>query len=279
MLKYNKLIIIIGEWVDEMKLNMKKLLPIVAFGLVSAFTLTGCGITEMTDSQERIIAEYAADVLIHYDASYYDMFAEEPKIKDETQNVAEADEKEEEKTAAPKPQAPTSEPTSTPEPTASPEELTGEAVTGNVVQQDVTPLDVGNIFGLDKMEISFKDLKIVDKYPDVADNQLAFQVTATSGHRLMVLTFDILNVADVASNCNIIGQNIKFRVCVNDTDYLSVQKTLLADDFAQMNVTLQPHENKTGVVVCQVPSDYNTDVTSLSLVVRTGGEDKIVKLK
>lgn len=265
-----------------MNLNKKKLLKIAAFSLTSAFCLSGCGVVEMTESQEKVIAEYAANVLIHYDASYYEMFAEEPKIKDETQEaVADANTAEPAETAVP--ETPTVEPeatpAATPEPTQNPEEMTGEAVTGNVVQQSTTPLDVGKLFGLDKIEISYKNLTIVDKYPEASDGQPAFQVNASDNHKLIVLSFDIVNTDDIASACDILDQNVKFRVCVNNSDYLSVQKTLLNEDLSQINTTLQPHENKTAVVVCEVPADYNPEITSLSLIVRTGGEDKTVVLK
>lgn len=267
-----------------MNLNKKKVLTVAAFGVTCAFALSGCEVVDMTDSQEKIIAEYAADVLIHYDASYYDMFAEEPRIVDNMQESSESDDE----SAISETQTPqssavasvqTPEVTASPEPDNTQEEVTGEPVTANVAQQSISPLDVGKMFGLDKVEISYKDLKIVDKYPDVSENEMAFQMSASENHKLMVLTFDVLNTADLAVNCNILGQNVKFRVCVNDKDYLSVQKTLLSDDLSQMNVTIQPHENKTAVVVCQVPSDYNPEISSLSLVVRIGGEDKTVKLK
>lgn len=264
-----------------MKLNKKKILC-TALGMMSIFSLTGCGIKEMSDSETKVIAQYAADVLMHYDASYYDMFAEEPKIKDETVSAEQSAEPKEtkapvEQTQTPAPVEQTQQPSTM---DAAQVEATGEQATAQVAQNlGMTPIEVGNIFGLDKVEISYKSVNIVDKYPEAADNQLAFQMEATQGQKLLVVSFNLYNTANVTSNCNILGQNVKFRVCINDTDNLSVQKTLLLDDLSQMNITLQPNESKNAVAVCQVPADYNPEISSLSLIVRTGGEDKVVKLK
>lgn len=265
-----------------MKLKRNNFIKISALGLLSLLTISGCGITDMSEAQTKVIAEYAADVLIHYDASYYDMFAEEPKIKDKTETADNtSDVESSQPTVMPK-----IEPTAEPEPVNLenvPSEPTGEAIedektnTQDEQQQKVVPLEVGKIFGLENVEISYKSSSIVDKYPE--SDQPVFQMDASEGHKLLVITLNLLNLSDQTSNCNILGQNIKFRVCINDSDYLSVQKTLLTDDLSQLNITLQPEESRDAVVVCQVPNDYNPEISSLSLIVRTGGEDKVVKFK
>ncbi len=271
-----------------MKKKNRNFVKLTAVGFASVFMLSGCGITNMTDEQVKVIADYAADVLVRYDASYYDRFAEE-KIRSEEEdstivasNETQSPATNQPATEVPKTEDPKKSTESTTQPDAAsqiPVETAAPEDPANVADSDVTPMDVGKIFGLEDVEISYRGYDVVDKYPDVGEDQLAFQMKATENHKLFVFKFEILNTSSEARNCNILGQNIKFRVRVNDTENLSVQKTLLADDLSQVNTVLQSMENKTGVVVCQVPSDYNPEISTLSLVVRTGGEDKVIKLQ
>lgn len=271
-----------------MKKKNRNFVKLTAVGFASVFMLSGCGITKMTDEQMKVIADYAADVLVRYDASYYDRFAEEKRRSEEEDNTLLASnetappETKQPATEMPKSEAPqiSAEPVVQPDAaTPAPVNTAAPADPANVADSGVTPMEVGKIFGLDDVEISYRGYDVLDQYPDVGSDQLAFQMKATENHKLYVFKFEILNTSSEARNCNILGQNIKFRVRVNDTENLSVQKTLLADDLSQINAVLQSMESKTGVVVCQVPSDYNPEVSALSLVVRTGGEDKVIKLQ
>ena len=54
---------------------MKKLWCLLAI-LVLSVTLTGCGV-ELSDEENRVIAEYAADLLLKYDRDYTSSLVEE----------------------------------------------------------------------------------------------------------------------------------------------------------------------------------------------------------
>lgn len=266
-----------------MRAKNRKIAGLFGMGALLVFSVSGCQIKEMTDSEVKVIANYAADVLISYDASYYDRFAEEEYIKkDDTkeENVAESTTQPAVQTE--QVQENVAENTVVPEVTQEAAESIEAVVPqeANVADNAVSPREVGELFGLKDVEIAYIGYEVLQEYPVATqDQQLAFQMKATENHKLMVFSFNILNVAGEARNCNILGQNVKFRMRINDTENLTVQKTLLLDDLAQMNVVLQPMETKKGVVICQVPTEYNPEISTISMVIRTGGEDHVIKLQ
>lgn len=265
-----------------MSRKSRSLVKVSGISIALMFMMSGCGIKDMSDSQMKVIANYAADVLIRYDASYYEKFAGENKknqSQEEDNIVADNETVVPEITTEPAvvTETPQAEETVQADAQATPDNTVVQQ--GNVADNDVSPMDIGELFGLKDVEISYTGCEMVQQYPDASDGELAFQVSASDNHKLLVFSFELVNTSSESRNCNILGQNVKFRMTVNDTDNISVMKTLLLDDLSQMNVVLQPMESKKGVVICQVPADYNADVNSLSMVIRTGGEDHTIKLK
>lgn len=277
---YGKIIKKILKWVSMMK--KKKILGFAAFSFGSLFLLSGCGMKELTDAESRVIASYAADVLLSYDASYEKQFVIE--ASDVTDPPAEAEDLEQKKTE--KPAKKNNENTAT-QPSQEP---TQQLSTQIPQQPDVadqpdntpqeaamTPAKVAEVFGLKNIEITYKGYEVMQKYPAADDAQLTFQMQASEDHKLVIFSFDLTNVGSESANCNLIGQNLKFRMSVNDV-YINAQKTLLQDDLSQLNIVLQPQETRRGVIVCQVPSDFEPQTENLSLLVRTGGEDISIPL-
>lgn len=265
-----------GKRLETVSMQKKKKLAIAGIVLLGASMLSGCGIVDMTEAESRLIAGYAADVLIRYDKSYVERFAED----DDSMKV-EPDSIQAEATPTP---APTEQPTEVP--TVAPTEIVAddnmmapEHDKAQVVVQEMSPAKVGEIFGLNGIEITYAGCQNLQSYPVTEADQLAFQVEATNGNKLLVYSFDLTNVLSNPQNCNLIGQNLKFRIRINGTDMLNAQKTLLLDDLSQLNLVLNPREAKRGVIVCQVAGDYNPEITSVELIVRTGGQDYTIPLQ
>lgn len=269
-------------------MKKKKILGFAAFSFGSLFLMSGCGMKELTDAESRVIASYAADVLLSYDASYEKQFVME--ASDVTDPPEEVDDSKQQKTEKPankkndnataqSSQEPTQQlSTQIPAQANISEQPSVAKQPDNATQEAaMTPEKVAEVFGLKNIEITYKGYEVVQKYPDVDDAQLTFQMQASENHKLVIYSFDLTNVGSESANCNLLGQNLKFRMSVNDK-YINAQKTLLQDDLSQLNIVLQPQETRRGVIVCQVPSDYEPQTENLSLLVRTGGEDISIPL-
>lgn len=267
-------------------MKKKKTLVLAALSFSGILFLSGCGMTELTDAESRVIASYAADVLLSYDASYAKQFVME--ATNETEPPKEKTDSKKNKTKEPAKENnknETAKSTQTPAPPAATQPVGQQDVAqqpdapteGESSSQAMTPAKVAEVFGLKNIEISYKGYEVMQKYPAADGGQLTFQMQASENHKLLIYSFDLTNVGTESANCNMIGQNLKFRMSVDDI-YINAQKTLLQDDLSQLNVVLQPQETKRGVIVCQVPADYEPQTNNLSLVVRTGGEDISIPL-
>ena len=152
---------------------------LTAIGVASVIMLSGCGITEMSDAQMKLISDYAADVLIRYDASYYDRFAKEKdseKVEDNT--VTASNETEPPKTKVPDQENAVTENPVTEQPAATEEpvnnttpahENSPESAPSNQEPVPAVPVmapgDIGKLFGFKDVEVSYKGYEILDKYP------------------------------------------------------------------------------------------------------------------
>lgn len=255
---------------------MKKKLLISLATVFMVGLVSGCSAgTDLTDKERMLIAEYAADVMLRYDKNY------NAKYTDETEETIMA-------VVSDSP-TPTPEPimdivaTETPVITKTPE-VTQEVIpdqnvpdTTPQISTGMSPLELGKLFGLEGVELNYQGMEAVPSYPQT--DELNFKVDATSGCKLVVLKFELSNVSEESKTCNIIGQNIKFRMCFNGKDYVSVQKTLLQNDLASTNVILKPGEKQSAVVLGQVQDGYESTITNISMTIRVAGENFDVNLQ
>lgn len=255
---------------------MKKKILMSLAAIFTVGLVSGCSEgKDLTDKERTIIAEYAADVLLRYDKNY------NAKYTDETEEtitpVVSAS-----PTASPEPVVDivaAEAPIITEVPVVTQEVIPEQTITADTPQQStgISPLEIGKLFGLDGVEMNYQGMEAVYSYPPTDD--LGFKLDATSGCKLVVLKFELSNVSEASKSCNIIGQNIKFRMRFNGTDYFSVQKTLLHNDLASMNVILKPGEKQSAVVISQVQDGYESTISSIGLTIRVAGENFDINLK
>ena len=255
---------------------------------------------DLTEEEQDVIAEYAADTLLKYDKGYNSKYQEDALLqaKNDAKAAMESGKKqtkepENKKTQPPKKtEAPkkTESPTPTPEPIPTPEQpaetIPAPQVTTapqiqvpNQNENRMSPYDMGKLFGIEGVEVNYVGFEALDEYPALPDDQLAFTMKASQGSKLLVIKFDLINHSSSTKACNIVGQNMKFQMRFNNKDFVGVQKTLLADDFAAMNCILQAEEVKRAVVICQVAAGYEKTISSVDLIARIGGENTMLNLQ
>lgn len=285
---------------------MKKKIWAVCCACLVAFSATGCTkVLEMTEEEQEIIAEYAASSLLNYDRGYNSKYqkdaieqakadarkiieegglkTEEPDVKESPAATTKATSK---PTATPTVEPtvqPTVMPTDTPVPTPTPvpAESQGEATPTPTPKPNnkKSPYELGKLLGMEGIEVHYSGFEALDAYPVIPEDSLGFTMKASQGTKLIVTKFELSNRTGNARSCNIVGQNIKFQMRFNETDFVGVQKTMLKDDFAALNCTLQPDETKQVVIISQVTAGYETTISSVDLITRVGGENSLIKLQ
>lgn len=262
---------------------------------VSALFLTGCAnVTKLTEQEQEIIAEYAAGVLLRYDEGYNAQYEKDVMLEAKAQAQENMEKNKNKKSAEPaatkkEKEKPSKEPkesaalqeTATPEPAQPSVEAEVPTPVPEATDNEnrMTPYDMGKLFGIEGVEVNYAGFEALDRYPAVSDEQLAFTMDAAQGTKLVVLKFELVNRAETAKTCNIVGQNIKFQLRFNNADFVGVQKTLLTDDFSSLNCILQPEEARQVVIISQVAAGYETTINSVDLIARIGGENTLIKLK
>lgn len=251
---------------------------------VAACLLSGCVQSiELTESEQEIIADYAANVLLEYDRNYNDKYvadetaAAKAQAKDTLERIeAFSEEPQQSPEAEP---SPTPKAEETPVPDASQVLEVPTPAPQQQPQQAMTPAEIGSMFGMDNVEVNYIGFETLAEYPVLPDDQVGFVMRANPGTELVVVKFELVNRAEEARSCNVVGQNIKFQLRFNGTDAVAVQKTMLQDDFAALNCVLQPGETKQVVVVAQVAGGYSAGISTVEMIVRIGGENKLLKLQ
>lgn len=267
---------------------MRKSMWKLACICIGTLVLSGCAeVTELTEQEQEVIAEYAAGVLLRYDDGYNSQYEKDAMLEAKAQAQQKIEQNKNQKSEQPaatkEEEKPSKEPEATPTPTPTPVQPSVEAPTpvpdNPQLNAKMTPYDMGKHFGIEGVEVNYIGFEALDKYPAVSDEQLAFTMDAAQGTKLVVLKFELVNRAEEAKTCNIVGQNIKFQLRFNEADYVGVQKTLLTDDFAALNYILQPGETKQVVVIGQVAAGYETTISNVDLIARIGGENILMKLQ
>lgn len=260
---------------------------------IGALFMTGCAeIPKLTEQEQEVIADYAAGGLLRYDEGYNAQYEKDAMLEAKAQAKEKMEKNKNQKTEQPEKSAAAKEekkpskkpevsmlPSETPAPAEPSMEVPTPVPDNPQMDAKMTPYDMGRHFGIEGVEVNYIGFEALDHYPVVPDEQLAFTMDAAQGTKLVVLKFELVNRAQEARACNIVGQNIKFQLRFNDADFVGVQKTLLVDDFASLNCILQPGETKQVVVISQVAAGYETTINSVDLIARIGGENILMKLQ
>lgn len=213
---------------------MKKTIISLLTVSLTAITLTGCALApvpDMTEEQEKLVAEYAAGLLLKYDQSYensimtpeqLEQAKERERIQKErdekTRILAEqylektkAAEKNEGKKKSSKEKDETKKETN-----KGPENISGS--------------EIGSFLGTDGLEISYDGYKTVKSYPENGNN--VFSVDAANGNTLVMANIKVSNQTSEAIDIDMFDRGVTFYLSLADGTKVSCCSTLLLDDFS-----------------------------------------------
>lgn len=245
---------------------MKKVLRALIIGTVG-ICLCGCGntIPEMTEQEQELVVEYAANELLKFDKNH----------------VVKLTELEEE------------EPAETPEEATpdknQPKEEKEPEDKGGVTADDVTVIDqtgenasienvsIEQFLGLSDAEISYTGYEIADSYPSDGTEEVYFFMEATENSQLLVLKFDLKNTADGEKEVNLADSQVRYKIGINGAEQNALT-TMLLNDMAYYQGTLAAGESTELVVVGEIPTDQADQITDLALVMKSVDDTATISL-
>ena len=276
---------------------------------ISCFFLTGCGdVIDLTDEESKLIAEYAAEVLLKYDVNFDDRISSGEKIETEMEEEQEAAEA---KGETLQPVTETSEQVS--EEQVEQEQTTTEENTGNNAADETsdessdkedshrrdsritddgsdadvteesndnagTESDIAKILGMDGISIKYNDYVITDHYPATDTDGQFIYLDASPGYQLLVLKFNISNTTSDTINMTMLDEEVDYRIVCNKRRAANPMLTILMNDLETIEATIAPNDSTEGVLVFQISDDMKSKLENMELKVDYNGTENVINI-
>lgn len=237
---------------------MKKLWCLLAV-LTLSFVLSGCGV-ELTDRDNRIIAEYAADLLLEYDKNYQGSLVE---LEADSATDTEGE---------PETESSTTEPDST-------DDKTEEADTTAPVSNSSTITDIADTVGLEGVSIVYSNHMFTDQYPSQDQEGSFISLDADPGYKLLILEFNITNQTDEDLEMDLLHAHIDYQLVVNDVKAAKPMLTILMDDLNTLQSVVPAEGEEKAVLIFQISEGMVEQVESLNLQVTYSNKEYMLHIQ
>jgi hypothetical protein len=242
--------------------------------ILAAGSLSGCGLaasTGLSETEEELVAEYAAGVLMRYVGDKKGGFGNLKPTPipivappEEYEPVAEASD------AGDDEQDPMDD-NSTDDSMFDSDTEDASAFSSDGISNAGS--GIAEAIGVEGFVISYTGYETAGVYPEAGDDPLSFSMQATEGRKLLVVHLDVKNNAPEDRECDVLDCNVKFRVVINDSTRVNEQMTILLNDLKSFREEIGAGQSVDTVLVFEIDSDLADQISSLSLVVvGAGGE-------
>ncbi|MBP3469200.1 MAG: hypothetical protein J6K26_06755 [Lachnospiraceae bacterium] len=231
-----------------------------------ALLLTGCtdAIPEMTEEQQNMVTEYAAELLLKYDANYHNtILTEEESIKAEEELIRDA-----ELQVLINEQRQQAQQNQETENGGSEEESSSEAA-------EPVYTDIDSFLGLSNaVEIEYTGYLVCDSYPENTEmNDWQGVARATSANnKLVVFSFRVTNVSGSDYLFDMASIDTRFSFKINNSVTKSSLTTLLFNDFKMYRDTIPAGGAVDAVLVIEMPAADAEQMTSIRMIMKLGSE-------
>lgn len=215
--------------------------------------LAGCGEIELTDSENDMVAEYAATLLLKYSNMY------SPKLQDEVIEIVT------------EPVLPVVNPSVPANSSDTQNSQSGQNSSTPSEPAVVSTKSLSEALGIaaEGFQTEYTGFEMTASYPK-AENAY-FVMTAANNKSLLVLKFSITNNSGEEKECNVLSQQLTYRCRINENERFGSQLTMLLDDLSSYKEIFAADETKQAVLIFQVPSEYEGSIEKVDLTIK--GED------
>lgn len=246
------------------------------FLALSCLCMGGCGsdIPDMGENQTELITEYATHLLVKYGAEsdtqllnamrLEEEMGQEEIMRERSKKMLEArdnllngknkeiDAHEDEKK----------------DPSSGPEEVP-------INEPSIQSLDT--FFELPSFSVAYAGAELCDSYPQEVREDDFMSIEATSGKKLLVVSFSATNQTEEEQVLDLFGMGGRYFASVNGSEKIEAYTTLLLDDLSTYYGTLGAGETEELVLLFEV--DAQEQVDSLALDVRQGDKSGTMVLQ
>lgn len=252
-------------------------------GLIACgiFVTTGCGqVIDLTDEENHLIAEYAAELLLKYDRNY-DTRYNPDELEDTTETMTETDAT----TEATTEMVTTTEAATTEQDVPVDGQTTqAQPVTDEAVKEDIgatvdSDFDIAAFVGESRISVRYAYYMVVDSYPSYDQDGMYIEVQAPEGYKLLVLKFEVENKTNEDQAVDLYNKDVNYNIVVDNSRTTKQMLTILADDLYTYDKTIQASSREEAVLLYTVSDSVANKWTDLKLQVKYGGTSAVLQLE
>lgn len=252
-------------------------------GLIACgiFVTTGCGqVIDLTDEENHLIAEYAAELLLKYDRNY-DTRYNPDELEDTTETMTETDATTEATTEV----VSTTEAATTEQDAPADGQTTqAQPVTDEAVKEDIgatvdSDFDIATFVGESRISVRYAYYMVVDSYPSYDQDGMYIEVQAPEGYKLLVLKFEVENKTNEEQAVDLYNKDVNYNIVVDNSRTTKQMLTILADDLYTYDKTIQASSREEAVLLYTVSDSVANKWTDLKLQIKYGGTSAVLQLE
>lgn len=226
--------------------------------VTSITLLTGCGskLPTMTNEEEEMIGEYAAELLLKYDINHrsrlvnLDMIEDLPQDKPTEEIIPSSENNEKNE---------------------NPENLPITTEESNSTEENNSSISIEQQLALPNgVIVAYQGEEVMSSYSSEGEGDY-LSLDATEGKSLLILKFRLENQSQETANIDIFSQKKDFAVTVNGNITRYALTTLLLDDLSCYMEELPAGEGANTVLIVELDETTAANITSISLSIQ--GED------
>ncbi|MDE6760766.1 MAG: hypothetical protein K2J90_08840 [Lachnospiraceae bacterium] len=238
--------------------------------ILCGILLTGCNtVRDLSEDETRLIAEYAASVLLKYDINYTDRIDEGDKVLEDKKSEESGEQSTQEEVTT---QEDTSEAPEADNENAGKEKDTDSAASVG------TESDIAKIAGIDGVSITYKDYLLTKEYPTGEENDEAVALETEEGHQLLVLRFKVACTSESPVDIALLDKAIEYQVICNGNLAAQPMLTILTEDLGTFDMTVQPDKEENAVLVFQIADEVKEKLETIDLKIHYNGTDNMITI-
>lgn len=229
--------------------------------------LAGCG-RELSTEENRVIAEYAADLLLKYDKDYQSKYMNTENEPDTTATT-------ESQTGEVSTEATTEVTTEA----ASDTTEAGSEEPTLPPSDDGSVQDIAEIAGLDGISIQYNRCMFLDRYPSIDQDGAFIYLEADKGYKLVVVKFDITNKTSEDKMVDLLNTDLSYRLVMNQSKAAKPMLTILMDDLGTFSATVPADSEQSAVLVFQMAEGLVDKIERLDIRVTYQNEEHTIPIQ
>lgn len=288
----NGIVIISLFAISEGIMKKNKLSSLLMIGLCSAM-LVGCSkenqevVTEavveteernmfgLTDSQQKVYAEYAAGVLMKYNAGSNMRVLEGKKLTQQEEKEQAVKEQEEKRAKAAAEYEANKNKGKKENQSSSSSSNSSSSSAGGIGISYIS--DMATATGMDSFSITYDGYEIADSYPNSGED-VFLAMDAREGNLFLVTKYRVTNTGGQTENFNMFSKQAKFKVDLNGERYRS-QYTLLLDDLSMYKGDVEAGETIETILLFEIPEAAAANISDMVLSITVGDEVNSMQLQ